>query len=676
MKGINTPLLIILSGLLSGIITGSYFEFPATYLLLSATSALVLTFILHLYLSQKQKNSALSGLSVFFLFFIIGMGLLSASNPLNAKNHYTHLISSKEESNLILSIDEALNPGYYDSKFIAKVIQVEDEVASGKILITIKSDSTRPQKRLEVGDRIYTKSTIQDQVKLNYPYQFDYGKYLATQTVYAQLKIAPAHYFILDKSKPSIRHDAASIKTFLKTRLLNYNFDPDSRAILNALLLGERQDLSSELKSSYADAGIIHILAVSGLHVGILMLIVQFLLKPLGNYRRARILRLFITLFVIWAFAVLTGLSPSVLRAATMFSFLQVGLLLGQRQAGINALIASALVLLLCKPRLLFEVGFQLSYAAVFFILWLYPKIEALLKPKNKLLKYYWQLIAVSLAAQLGVLPLSLFYFHQFPGLFLVANIIIVPALAVLLVYGILILVLAALNLLPTPVAWVYDELLQFLNAFIRYLSSFDFLIFKGIYFPFLLLVAGYFIVLSFGKLLGDFSIKNTRFVLVGLAIFPLCLIVLKVNQHPAFFVLNQHRSSSMLLLDAQNNLKIYQSAPTQNTAQILRTAQENLQLKSVSTDTLKNTYSFSSKRLLVVDSLGVYNIKGFNPSHILLCQSPKINLDRLLNLFPDASIIADASNYKSYIMRWKATCKKQKIPFHSTYEKGFYKMD
>ena len=120
-----------------------------------------------------------------------------------------------------------------------------------------------------------------------------------------------------------------------------------------------------------------------------------------------------------------------------MFSFLQIGLVYGQRRSGYNALIASALILLLINPRLLFEVGFQLSYAAVFFIMWLYPKIENLWLPKSKILRYYWQLICVSLAAQVGVLPLSLYYFHQFPGLFLLANMVVLPILGFILEFNI-----------------------------------------------------------------------------------------------------------------------------------------------------------------------------------------------------------------------------------------------
>ncbi|MAW97177.1 MULTISPECIES: ComEC/Rec2 family competence protein [unclassified Leeuwenhoekiella] len=674
MKGLNTSLLLILIGLVVGIALGSLYKFSLNSILLAQAATFIFFGLIHF--RHRQKKSCLSGMAALLLFASTGFLIYTISNPLLAKQHYLNVNHANSKNNFVFELEEQLPPGNAQARFTAQMLRVNDKIATGKVLLSIPKDSSINSNDFSIGTIIYVKTSLQTEFPLQAPYQFDYGKYLRNKGIFGQIRLEPGLFINLPQKEIASKLSTYQIRSYLKSKLNHYDLSPDSRAITYALLLGERQDLSPQLRQNYVDAGVIHILAVSGLHVGILMLLVQFLLKPLGNARKTRLLRLIIVIVAIWLFAILTGLSPSVLRAATMFTFLQIGLVYGQRRSGYNALIASALILLLINPRLLFEVGFQLSYAAVSFIMWLYPKIEVLWVPKNKILRYYWQLVCVSLAAQLGVLPLSLYYFHQFPGLFLVANLVVLPFLGFILMYGILILSLSALNLLPDFLMKIYDFTLQLLNSFIELISQADPFIFRNIYFPLILIPVLYLLTFSLGRLIQKINYKNLSRFLIVCALLPLTLLALKLKQNEQFYILNTYRSTSLAQVKGSNNLLLYLNDEKTDISKISNGFMENLQIKEIRTKSLESIYNTPDRPLLVVDSLAIYQLKELQPGYILLTQSPKINLDRLMQLFPNATIIADASNYRSYVKRWEETCKKREIPFHNTYEKGFYKID
>ena len=676
MRGLNTTLILALFALILGIILGNYFMPEIKLSLWILSSSIILFVLIHIFLSLKNKQSVLSGISILLIFGSLAITLVVASNPLNQKVHYLNLSDSANRSNYIVELKERLASGKSDARFVAQVIKLNDRKVTGKIVLSILKDSLNPVIQLETGDYLYFKGRLQTQFPQNAPYQFNYGNYLKNKGIYGQISLSENSFFTLEGYKEPKKFQISQIHKYLKSKLNKHNLNPDSKAIILALLLGERQDLSPQIRQDYIDAGVIHILAVSGLHVGILMLLVQFLLKPLGNLKKARIFRLVIVLGVIWFFAAIAGFSPSVLRAATMFTFLQIGIQIGQRRSGYNALIASAVILLLIKPQLLFEVGFQLSYAAVFFIMWLYPKIETLWKPKNKLLRYYWQLICVSLAAQMGVLPLSLYYFHQFPGLFLIANIIVLPALGIILIYGIALLVLLSLGLLPELLLNLYDLILQLLNRIISSIAQAESFIFKDIYFPSLLLLVVYLLIFQTGFLLERFNYRNIKRLLICSVILPLILLVLKFRQSEQFYIINTYRSTALLEVDQTNQLIVHQRDESSISNSISKGFFENLQILKFKHDTLNHVYNTRNGTLLIIDSLGVYELETLKPNYILLTQSPKINLDRLIDFHQDITLIADASNYRSYVQRWEITCLKRKIPFHNTYEKGFYKIE
>lgn len=678
MKGLNSTILILLAGLLAGIMCYRYFSINlfSGYLLLFTT--LCIFIFIHSILYYKRRQSIFSGVLPFLIFIGLGIVIANLNDPLLSSDHFSNVNQSKNSKNLILTIRDELKPGFYDQRYIARISQIDSQFVSGLVILNILKDtSNSSQLKFQIGDRLFTNQSIEDLKKARNPYQFDYAAYLNSQKIYAQITARNVQILKLSKNKKSFSGYAHHSRNYLKNKVDNYPFHKDSKAVMNALLLGQRNDLSDELQESYINAGVIHILAVSGLHVGILMLILQLILKPLGNYPRSRILRGLIVIICIWLFAILTGSSASVLRAATMFSFIQVGILLNQRQASINALIISAFFLILFNPNIIFEVGFQLSYAAVFFIMWLYPILEKVWQPRNKILKYYWQLVVISFTAQIGVLPLSLYYFHQFPGIFLIANMVIIPALGALLILGIIILIFASLDILPLVITSIYDSILIMLNNCVRYLAQYESLLITNIYFSAALVFIGYAIIISWGSLLQKWNYSKLCFFLLTLIALPLSLIISRSNQSKKrLYILHNYNSSLIAIQDRNKNLIIQSEKDAVIPLSIIANFKENQLVNTVCQDKIEDYYHIEGRRVLRVDSLGLYDLPLLNPDYILLTHSPKINLDRLISIYPNVQIISDATNYKSYTARWEATCIKQKIPFHNTYEKGFYMID
>jgi len=270
----------------------------------------------------------------------------------------------------------------------------------------------------------------------------------------------------------SIRFTALDCRRILLARLRNLIPDEREYSVAAAIAFGYKAALDKDLRQTFANTGSAHILAVSGLHFSIIYGMLYFLFSFLGNGKRGNIARQAIILPIMWFFAFLTGMSASVVRAATMLSIFGVGNVFGFRVFSLNTVGAAAFFMLLVNPLNLFDVGFQLSFAAVVAILLIYPRMVALYESKNPLLNYAWQLSCVSTAAQIGTAPLCIYYFHNFPVLFLITNLIAIPTTGLLLC---LIPASLALNFLFGNIEWLMLPLNKTLHFFIAVLEFLEF---------------------------------------------------------------------------------------------------------------------------------------------------------------------------------------------------------
>lgn len=634
-------------------------------------SLFLIAVLVIVFLKENSRKSHVFGIIAYMV--TISMGILSAaiSNPSNLSTHYSQ-IKNQEVVNWQLKVREVPKPTTFSNRYFAEIISLDGKKATGKILLNQSFDSLHS--KLQVDDELIvfaTKDVISPPLN---PHQFNYQRYMQNLGMKDQIHLTTDNYFLEKNPTTSIFGAAAKIRNNIISKLKKEDFGEEELSIIQALLLGQRHDISSETYDDYKNAGAVHILAVSGLHIGILLLLLQFLLRPMELLTHGRKLKLALIVILLWGFAFLAGLSASIVRAVTMFTFVAYAMYLNRPSNTFNILALSMFfILLVFDPKLLFQVGFQMSYAAVFAIVWIYPMMQKFWSPKNIILKKTWQLLSVSIAAQLGVLPISLFYFHQFPGLFFVSNLMIVPALGIILGLGILVIVLALFNILPAFLVSLYDALIGWMNSIIGWVADQEAFVFKNISFDTVQLILAYALLIGLVLFCSKTSFKRAS--ILGLCIigFQLYFFHIEYRTSQEEHLLLAHQSKNTILLYRTGNDLQIMTHDTVKAERVVKNFEVAERIASPQNRPLENVYSFASENLLIVDSLSIYPSIRESVEYLLLTQSPRINLERLIDSIHPKKIIVDGSNYRSYVERWKRSCVKRKIPFHYTGEKGAY---
>ena len=619
-----------------------------------------------------QRKTLFFVFITWITFFLTGMILVYENDATNHTNYFEkHL---KNTSKVILAIDKVLKPGNYHHKYVADVVQVDSKKTTGHVLLNIEKDST--SLLFHTGDLVFLKNKFQDIKSSLNPHQFNYKHYLKKQGINQQVYITHQEILLLDESKVSLLRFIDAFRVKIQKSLRRYHFTDDELAVMNALLLGQRQEISKQLSDNYSKAGAIHILAVSGLHVGVILLILSLILKPLERVNNGKLIKLVLVILSLWFFAILAGLSASVIRAVTMFSAIALGQFFNKRNAVEHSLIFSMFIILLWKPLFLFDVGFQLSYTAVFGIIWIQPVLYQLWKPNFFIVDQGWQLITVSVAAQLGVLPISLFYFHQFPALFFISNLIIIPFLGVILGLGLVVLVLSYESILPVFLEGFYGDVISILNKVVAFVARQESFLFSEISFSALKMIFSYLLIISGFQLFLKLNTKRC-FLFFGSILAFQCVLILEkytIAQKSEFIVFHKSKNS-IIGIRKGSSFELYHSMDSLqiSSQKLLINYKVGENITSQNYHKLSNLMYYDKQVVLIIDKDGLYDIKELNNPIVLLRQSPKINLQRLVKKLKPAIIIADGSNYKSYIENWKTTCKNFKTPFWTTYNQGAY---
>ncbi len=600
---------------------------------------------------------------------LLGIFLISLSKSKNLQHHYSK-VDLELPKLWEIKIREVLKPNPYNQRYIVEVLSLEKKNSTGKLVLNVPNDSTL--KKLKVDDELFLFAKAETIKPPLNPYQFDYKDFLGKQGVYHQIQVS--HDQLLPQENPSVSllGIASNFREHIIAKLKSQNFGKEELGVIQALVLGQRDDISESVYNNYKDAGAIHILAVSGLHVGIFMLLFQFLLSPLERLPKGKTLKLLCVVFMLWAYAFIAGLSPSIVRAVTMFSFVAYAMQLNRPTNSLNIVALSMFFILLVKPLFLFQVGFQMSYAAVVSIVWIYPKLQRFWFPDNFLIRKGWQLFSVSVAAQLGVLPISLYYFHQFPALFFVTNLLIIPFLGIILGMGVLVIILSLADLLPHFLANMYNNIIKTMNAVISWVADQESFVIRDIPFDSVQLFVGYVAIIFMVLLLSKPKRKNTLVFLTSIIVLQTWAIWkrLQMQQKESLILAHQNRNT-IFIHQLGNIIKLYETDSIQS-HRIVTDFVIAEHTQSISHDVLTHSYKIDNKTLYIMDSLGIYPpLKQID--FLLLTQSPKINLERFIDSIQPKLILADGSNYRSYIAQWKQTCLKKEIPFHHTGEKGFY---
>ncbi len=333
--------------------------------------------------------------------------------------------------------------------------------------------SPEPGKLIHYGDQLLVKGAPQQSSAPSNPGEFDFANYLVYNNIFHQQFVG--HDFVkLGESTPNLfKAQSIKLRQLCKERLVAHIDNAEVRSVMLAIVLGIKNELDNDLQGAFSASGAMHVLAVSGLHVGIIYAIILLVFKKLRvDQRKARWWIAAISILALWCYAFLTGLSPSVLRAVTMFSFIALAKAMNRNSNIYNTLAASAFILLWYNPYLIMSVGFQLSYLAVFGIVYLQPKLYQLLNVNNYVLDKIWAITCVSLAAQLATAPLSMLYFHQFPTYFLISNLFIIPAAFAMLIMGLLMLVFSSVPLVGEGLGWLIECFVQIVNTLVFFVRD------------------------------------------------------------------------------------------------------------------------------------------------------------------------------------------------------------
>ena len=432
-------------------------------------SLLLLTALSVLDLAPLMRQ--IYGICWFLWVILAGTSWLALHHPAGDRDHWQHQVRD-QTARWTGSIREVRHNERWQRLVLevqgAQTAQTRHQDLSGRLLVYVPVELSGERKP---GEVVAFTGRPEPVPPTSDPYGFDWKRYLFLRGVEYQVFLRDSLEVVDTGSTWLARFSA--FRAHLEAKLTELIPDDQARQLLQAILLGARDDLGDDLNQAYQASGAVHILAVSGLHVGLVAGGCLFLLGWLMPGRRRHWMVALPTVCMVWVYILLTGAADSALRAGVLFTFLILGRALSRYAEAINLLAAAVLLLLLWDPWMIFHVGFQLSVMAVAGILLLQPLIVRSWVPPDRVIRFFWNLTAVTLAAQIATVFLSLYYFHQFPVYFLLAGWFVVPLSGVVLASGWAILLLE--HLLPglaMSLAWIPAGLATVMNALVFAIAS------------------------------------------------------------------------------------------------------------------------------------------------------------------------------------------------------------
>ena len=686
----KAPFLRILLPLCVGIIL-EYFWKINIGILLYCSFILTIAFILFMALPEamRYRLRTFQGSILSFFLIIFGSFICWQKDVRNHKNWYGNHF--QQESVFLVSILEPPVEKAKSYKALAKVISTIDNDSSkgadGNIILYLAKDSA--SKNLTYGNRLFIRNKIQLIKNSGNPGGFDYARFLAFQQIYHQCFLKNEDW-TLAKGNDAGAFKSALFQTrdYVIQTIDKYIAGKDESALAKALLIGYRVDLDKDLVQAYSNAGVIHLIAISGLHLGLIYAMLLWITLKIPFLKKNKTVRIVLILLCLWLFAFLTGAPPSVMRAAVMFSFISFATIFQKRFSIYNSLCASAFLLLCFDPYLLWNVGFQLSYLAVLGIVLLQKPIYNFLYLKRKVADYTWQIASVSIAAQLFTVPLCFYYFHQLPLLFLIANIIAIPLATAALWGCIALIVLSPIDIIAVYAGKIIMAVLWLMNHSVLLINSFPFALWNDVSISVsqTILLYGILIALIFWLFKkNNFALKSALVVILSFSLITLYqtrkssdqrkMIVYNVPGHSAVDFLNgrSYYLAADSSLAEDKLLTSYNLKP----ARVLFKANKDGAINEALFYENK-FYHFYNKKILIAEP-GVSYLPLFQKielDYIIITKNARITIGDLAQTFDCKTFIFDGSNSLWKIDQWKKECEELHLHFHSVSEQGAFVTD
>ncbi|MFB9078481.1 ComEC/Rec2 family competence protein [Flavobacterium procerum] len=673
MKVLDFPLVKVTIGFIAGIIIAYCQNFSVFWVQIALFSSLMVFCVAYFISRNQKKQTFFFGFAVYLISVTVGSASLLFHTEKFQKDNYIHYETAfQKPQEITLLLREKIKSNDYNDRYIAILNKIENKTVTGRILLNVQKDSLK--KVLLIGNILKIKAILLKNTANKNPNQFDYSRYLADRQIYAQLYCSKTAIKISPIIQKDIWYYTGKFHSRIIKNLEKAGFSKAEMNVTLALILGQQQEISSEIIQDYQYSGATHVLSVSGLHVGFIMLFITFILKPIPNTKKGSAIKLAAILISLAVFAVISGLSPAVLRSVVMFSFVACSTHLRRGTNIYHTLLVSILLILLFQPYFLFDAGFQLSYLALFFIVWLQPEFKKLWSPKNKFIIYIWDALTVSFAAQIGTLPLCLYYFHQFPGLFFVTNIIILPLLSFIMIAGIIVILLAIFIVPPDWMIFIFEKSIFILNQMVHAVASLESFVIRDISFNFSYLTLFYLIIFFSVLWIKKPNYNNLIMLLSFISILQLTFIYTKKETEDLneFIVFNVSKNT-LITEKTGKNIRVFSNNENLKSKALQSYVTANFGILK-KTEKLKNLLFFNGRKILIIDSTGVY--PNEKPDIVIVTNSPKINAERMLQKIAPKLIILDATNSKNFAAYWEESCLKKNIPFHFTKEKGYFKLN
>lgn len=696
----HIPMVRLILPLLAGIVIFTYsgYIFTPSQFLPPMLIFLITALLINRYCLPHFHLAFLYGMNVYIFLVFVGYLLAQGHYELSKPGHYSDYL--EENAMMRIRLTEPVEEKTNSYQVIGRVTHIisQDSLLTtrGKIILWLQKDDKASS--LSYGDVIVTTAMAQEVRPPRNPHAFNYKRFLERQNIFHQTYRRSGQWHFTGSNEGN-RLIAVSHIMRLKAleTLESNNISGRDFAVASALLLGYRDYLDEDLQREFAGAGAMHILCVSGLHVGIIFLVLNLLFGFLNKIPRGRYLKTLLIILLIWFYAGITGFAPSVMRASTMFSFVAIGQTFSRNTNIYNTLAASALVLVLIDPFIISRIGFQLSYIAVISIVSLQPLFYKQLYFKNKILDHAWGIITVSLAAQLGTGPLALYYFNQFPNYFLLTNLIVIPLTGLIIKTGIALFISAPVAIVSQFIGWGLSKIILLLHSSVRFIEGLPGSVSND-------LVIGFhekIIILSIIAMIGiTWHQKKKSFVfislllLLGLSISITSRTLLNQNRK-LFAVYHLPGASGIDIINGQSCTFYACNTVAENPSAInFNIAQNRLRsgVKQVTTvpfdqDPTKKPFPGKNYRLPELLYLESHVIKiiddqtlvpaervfsGF-ADHIIIRQNPRITISGLVNAFGESTFIFDNSNSIARSRQWLQECDSLGINCWSVSLQGAY---
>ena len=683
----TAPFIRLLFPFIIGIILQWYLQWQIDFIVVCIV-CFSISFFLFYYLpvSLRYKLLRLQGVLLHLIIASLALLVTWQQDIRHHKNWFGHQYNP--QSLIIVKINEPLvekaNSFKADGIVQTVINNGKPVAATGKLLLYFKKNDT--SRLLHYGDIVIINTRLQQIKNSGNPGAFNYQRYAAFQQLFYNVYLKTGDFIVLpQKGINPFNQFIFSAQQYIVGTIKKYlPQDKNVTGIAEALLIGYKEDLDKDLVQAYSNTGVVHIIAISGLHLGLIYIMLLWIFTRIPFIKKSKLIRVIFILGCLWLFPVLTGASASVLRSAVMFTCIVIGNNFFRQTSVYNSLAASAFLLLCYNPFFLWDVGFQLSYFAVVGIVWLQQPIYRLLYIKNKLTDKLWSMVSVTIAAQVLTFPICIYYFHQFPTMFLITNLLVVPLSTVILFAEIFLITVSWWPAVADYIGKLIYWLIWLMNYIITTCNSFYFSLIDKMYATAFSTWLLYAFVMAICSWMLYKNKMMFRLALTSLLAFTMLhayakfklqhqrkIIIYNVPQHKAvdFIYKDQHYFVGDSILQVDGVLQNFHLKPARVALQLNPSA--------VFTDIIHNGmyWQYAGKKCLFIDSAIILAplAQKINVDILLISKNPKIKIADIVTAVKPSIVILDASNSLWKIENWKKECEQLLLRCYSVPDQGAF---